>query len=359
MSEKMAEMDAATLDEMTSAAFVIADQLGDPRAGRDGDPVVSETVTELAEWLTELAPEERTKVWRAEWPAATLLAVFAKLPAERLPDMVTEYIAAGDALGLCRAALAQAAAVAAEPEDVLAPGSVASLLVLACQRSGDGLGYLASLVRAAATPADFVAALGSTVVPASVSRPMSALHAAALRFGLDVADALTRAHLCARLIGPALTAAGTTLLATTLDRIASGEPIAGGGDLVAALTEANAQIVAAGYAADAISAEGEDPDDLLTQRGGALRDIMGLLDTFTEPTPPDPLGTKPRLTLTALGQAILRARLHRPAGYDWAATKEVEWEKPDRFADLLADERAQVLDLVLEEAGIVATESLT
>ncbi len=82
-------------------------------------------------------------------------------------------------------------------------------------------------------------------------------------------------------------------------------------------------------------------------RGAALDDQFRLSATFRRPTPPDPLGTLPAIAVNALGQAIMRVRTRRFIGYDWGAVLDLEETDPEGFANLLLDERCQVLDLLL------------
>jgi hypothetical protein len=91
---------------------------------------------------------------------------------------------------------------------------------------------------------------------------------------------------------------------------------------------------------------GADPDDLPTQAEAILANDIALAGAFMAPTPVDPLGTRPRCALTAIGRAIETARQARSTDYDWVAVQQLADREPFEFAALLRDERLHVLDHV-------------
>lgn len=289
-----------------------------------------EAAAALAAALAALTAAARRGLWHGPWPAEGLAAVLERMAPAARAVAATE-LAGSDAnrlAALCDAVLRRAVAGAPDAAAVLAPDATASLLLLSWQAGGAGAAFAARL-RAAAERGKAEAALAAAVVPSCVSRPVALLHAAvAPRFGAPDALALVRGQLVQRLLAPALDG----VAAAALDRFA-------------------ADVVAAGMQAEAFAAEGDDPDDLLVQRGAALASGLDLFAAFAEPTPPDPLGTLPAVKLTALGQAILAARQQRPT-YDWATVQQAAEADPDGFTILLGDERAAVLDLALAASGI-------
>ncbi len=352
-----ADSAAASGEELAPLVAWIGEALS-PGALADSEPEeAAEAADDLAAALADLPPATRGALWQAGWPADGVAVLLGRMPSAARALAAAELAAVPQrGLAVLAAALAHSAAGANEAADLLAPDSAAAVLALACQTAGPGWAYVQSIVQAAASapPAEalpaLAAALASTVVPAQVSSTAAAISDAAARFGEEQAALLVRAHMLQRLFAPALPPGP---IAAAIAGIAGGAKVpAAWQDAAALLDAALAQIVLAGDAARELAALGEDPDDLLTQRGAVLASDAGLLQTFAKPSPPDGLGTLPALPMTALGQAILRARAERPGGYDWGSVLALEQDDPDSFALLLADERAIVLDLVLTGAGI-------
>lgn len=352
---------------------LITGWIGTVLSGPASDPVARaeavEAAADLASELAAMAPDARQEAVRAEWPVHGLVQVLDQLPAESVADVAADMVAAvpedrAYIHRLCEAALRQAAAQAKDAAAILRPGSAASALTVAYHTSGVGAAYGHALAEAARrAPNDsavlrrFIAALGTTVAPSEISRLVAVLHDAAdARFGGAAAHALARGHLFARLLAPALDAAAGPP-GEALRRLANeGSSAASLQPLLEAMDEYVRHVVAAGRQANAIAADREDSDDLVTLRGAALASEFDLFATFAEPTPPDPLGTRPAIAVTALGQAILQARQRRPADFNWAAVQQLQDEDPDGFAILLRDERCEVLDLCVAVEPMPAGE---
>jgi hypothetical protein len=211
-----------------------------------------------------------------------------------------------------------------------------------------------------------VAALHETIVPAELSTLATTIAAyAQSRLGQTHATRLAGATIARHVLAPRLCAlAGSAdaaiagVVSMALAEIADGTPFGAqpGSRLVglqpdfARLAEAFdewvRELIMAGAFAMSISAwrPGADPDDMWTQAEAIVANDRTLAGTFMPPTPEDPLGTRPRYLLTAIGQALDVARQARSTDYDWVAVQRLADTNPREFAALLRDERLHVME---------------
>jgi hypothetical protein len=211
-----------------------------------------------------------------------------------------------------------------------------------------------------------LAALHETVVPAELSTLATTI-AAYAQSRLDethaarLAGAMIARHVLAprlRVLAGAADAALAAVVSMALAEIADGTPFGAqpGSRLVAlqpdfarlaeAFDEWVRELVMAGAFAMSISARlpGADADDMWTQAEVIIANDRALASAFMLPTPDDPLGTRPRYLLTAIGQALDVARRARSTDYDWVAVQRLADTNPGEFAALLRDERLHVVD---------------
>lgn len=303
-------------------------------ASADGDVADAMALaSEVVDTLATLDGAERRTVLAQPWPPLGIAAVLQQAVGVERLVLATDLVAAREGnsgLALAAGGIMEIAIREADDADaVLAGDSVVSALLAAIGGSAAVSTYTALL-------GTDVGRLLRTPVPALLSCPVAMLHAAAAaRFGDEMATVLARAALLQRGLVAKL---DLPLLAV----LQSPEP-----QLADTVDEYVAQVVAAGHTARSIAEDDEDPDELLTQRGAALNDAGTLEACFRDPTPDDPLGTLPRVTVTALGTALLTARSRRATDYDWERLAELEETRPDDYLLLIEDERMEVMDLVL------------
>lgn len=296
----------------------------------------ADAARDIAEQLAALDSAARTEEFGAKWPPQGVAVLFEHMPADRLGAAAADIMRAtaddpAYGLAVCTAALERSAARAVDADGMLDSSGAASLLLAAyCAPGTDAYGHAL-----AASPGTLPEKLLRVPVPGVLAATGAALHdAAQRRFDSDTAWTMVRAHAVLRMLGSA-----------TGDDAATSALLADAG-LQDELNRFLDQLLRAGTLARSAIAAGDDPDDLLVQRGAALADRFSLADTFEDPSPEDPLGAMPALTVTALGQALLAARQLRSTDYDWAAVLELEEEDPERFLGLIEDERLTVMDLL-------------
>lgn len=302
-----------------------------------------EAAAELAADLLAAGPEARQEAFAARWSIPGLLAVLEEAPGERRLGLAADIVlGAGEdrawLVDLCLASVQDCVTAASEPGSILDEEGVASTLTGVMGATGPSAAYADGLA-AAAGGGEVTSRLLDRAAPAELTRLVAALHdAAAIRFGGWVGMAVARGHTLLRVLAPALADDQAAALQAACD-----DPGCAARPAVDAYV---ADLVRAGHLAEQLAKEGEDGDDLAAQRGLALQDATTLAASFAEPCAADPLGTMPATRVTALGQAILRARAARPDGIDWAAVERLRAEQPGAYLALIEQERCAVLDLI-------------
>ncbi len=307
----------------------------------DGGPAEQEAIAGLAEELTTLEPGIITPFTDPRLAPEGLLPVLEGVGADVLPTVVAALVALSNdraaLLQLCTVAIQRGGARAQTAADILAPGNLLSTLLVAFGTSGPSLACLEAIETGLSRPGSSLAeACSAVVVPSEITRILACLHGATLPFGEESALALVEGHFFDRLLAPVV-----------------GNAPAMPPDVQGAFTK---QLIAAGRHAERLAQEGDDPDDPVIQRAEALETLEALHHAFQVPTPADPLGTEPAIGVTALGQAIRRARSVRPGGYDWGAVLALEAADPEAYGMLVTDERLIVLDLAAPIAGIAISD---